>query len=356
MSTGMSSLNNSLKVAIAAPMSSESVDIVRAADSRITVVYQPDLLPPMRFPADFSGDPSFRRSDEQQQRYEQMVNSAEALFGAPDADAPALGRAVVSNQRLRWVHTMAAGGGSLVKEAGLSDENLQRVLFTTSAGIHGTSLAEFALFGLLSGAKHLPRLQQLQAQHEWPARWPMGQLSDQRILILGLGGIGSALARKLSGLGVRVVGMSRRGRQVDGVDEIISQDQLMQVASEVDGIVNTLPGTEATKDLLSDGALSRVKPGATIVNVGRGTVIDEQALYAALESGRVGFAALDVFATEPLPDTSPLWDHPHVLVSPHTAALTLSEEKRIAELFAENAVRLLDGQHMRNRVDTGEFY
>lgn len=348
--------NETLTVGIAAPMSSESVDIVRAADPRITVDYQPDLLPPMRFPADFSGDPAFSRTAEQQQRYEDLVNHADVLFGAPDTDAASLGRAVEANKELRWVHTMAAGGGALVKGADLSEEDLQRVLFTTSAGIHGSSLAEFALFGLLSGAKHLPRLRTLQQQHEWPGRWPMGQLSDQRVLILGLGGIGSALAQMLSGLGVEVVGLSRHGREVDGVDTIISADQLEETAAQVDGIVNTLPGTAATEKLLGSSVLSKVKPGTTVVNVGRGTVIDEDALFDALEQGRVGFAALDVFATEPLPDSSPLWDHPHVLVSPHTAALTLSEEKRIAELFAENAVRLLNGDPLRNRVDTGEFY
>jgi len=94
----------------------------------------------------------------------------------------------------------------------------------------------------------------------------------------------------------------------------------------------------------------------TVVSVGRGTVVDEIAMTAAIEDGRVGFAALDVFASEPLASGSPLWTHPNVLVSPHTAALNPAEDRLIAELFARNATRFLDGEELINRVDTVEFY
>ena len=133
-------------------------------------------------------------------------------------------------------------------------------------------------------------------------------------------------------------------------------DRLLSVAPEVDAVVNTLPGTSATDHLLSRRFFDALRPGATLVNVGRGTVVDEAALLDALESGRVGFAALDVFETEPLPVESPLWTHENVLVSPHTAALGAAEDRRIAELFAANATRLLDGESLLNRVNTVEFY
>jgi len=124
----------------------------------------------------------------------------------------------------------------------------------------------------------------------------------------------------------------------------------------VDGIVLALPGTAHTSGLVSAQVLARVRPGVILVNVGRGTVVDEDALLHALQDGRVGFAALDVFASEPLPPDSPFWALPNVLVSPHTAALDPDEETRIADLFAENAGRLLDGRELRNRMDTAEFY
>ena len=121
-------------------------------------------------------------------------------------------------------------------------------------------------------------------------------------------------------------------------------------------MISTLPGTDATTGLLGRDFFAGLKPGATVVNVGRGTVIDEPALIEALTNGRVGFAALDVFATEPLPKDSPLWTMPNVLVSPHTAALSRHEDRRIAEVFSDNATRLLDGRPLRNLINTEEFY
>jgi phosphoglycerate dehydrogenase-like enzyme len=124
----------------------------------------------------------------------------------------------------------------------------------------------------------------------------------------------------------------------------------------VDGIVVSLPGTAATEGLISAKVLGAAKAGTTLVSVGRGTVIDEAALLDALDHGRIGFAALDVFASEPLSAESRLWTHPGVLVSPHTAALNPAEDRLIAQLFAGNATRLLEGAQLINRVNTVEFY
>ena len=133
-------------------------------------------------------------------------------------------------------------------------------------------------------------------------------------------------------------------------------DELADAVRHVDAVVVTLPGTERTHHLIGSEILAAVKPGVIVASVGRGTVIDEEALLTALEDGRVAFAALDVFEREPLAEDSPLWSHPNVLVSPHTAALNSKEEERIARRFAENAARLLDGERLRAEVDTVEFY
>lgn len=184
----------------------------------------------------------------------------------------------------------------------------------------------------------------------------MPQLSDQTVLVLGLGGIGRAVAAKLSALGMSVIGTSRSGAGAPGVARTVHPSDVAEVLGDVDAVVTTLPGTDAIHHMIDAGFLAGLRRGATVVNVGRGTVIDEAALVAALDDGAVGFAALDVFEVEPLPDESPLWAHPRVLVSPHTAALTAGEERRIAELFARNAGLLLDGAPMTNLVDTVEFY
>ncbi|MFJ9566897.1 D-2-hydroxyacid dehydrogenase [Streptomyces fuscichromogenes] len=364
--TGQAPAPDRLRVAVAAPVSEENCARIQELEPRVDLVVDHSLLPPMRWPADFAGDPDWRRTPGQQRAYEAAVDSADALYGIPDVDPAALARAVRANPRLRWVHTMAAGGGGQVRAAGLTAGELRRVLFTTSAGVHGRPLAEFAVFGVLAGAKDLPRLNRQQRDHAWSGRWTMGQVSRQTVLVLGLGGIGRKVAEALAALGAEVIGTSRRGAgaggagaggtAVPGVSALVHPDRITDVAATVDAVVNTLPGTEATEHLLGKRFFDALRPGAVLVNVGRGTVVDESALLDALDSGRVGFAALDVFETEPLPAHSPLWDHDRVLVSPHTAALDAAEDRLIAELFAANATRLLDGRDVLNRVNTVEFY
>ncbi|WNB85899.1 D-2-hydroxyacid dehydrogenase [Cellulomonas sp. ATA003] len=304
----------------------------------------------MRQPGDHGGDPAWRRTPEQQARFDALVDSAEALYGIPDVSSQALARTVAANPGLRWVQTMAAGGAASVAAADLDADALERVTFTTSAGVHAGTLAEFALFGVLAGAKTLPRLIAQQHAHEWPARWFMGQVREQTVLVVGLGAIGRETARLLRAVGARVLGANRSPVEVEGVERVVGLDRLADVAADADAVVVTLPGAAATTGLVDAAVLAALRPGATVVNVGRGTVIDEDALVAALRDGSVGCAVLDVTAVEPLPGDSPLWDLPNVLLSPHTAALSVEEDRRIAELTAENARRLLDGETLRNVV------
>lgn len=350
-----------LRVAVTVPLSREDATYICRAEPRIELLYEPDLLPPMRHPADFDGDPDFSRTVEQQARFDTLIASGDAFYGVPDLNPLLLKHAVATNQSLRWVHTSAAGGGSEVKQAGLSESELSRVAFTSSAGVHGETLAEWAVFGVLAGAKDLDRLLAQQSSRTWTGRWTMRQLHEMTVLVVGLGGIGRRVAAKMSALGARVVAASRqpltaRVGKAEHVDQIITPDHIPDVMSGVDALVLALPGTSLTERLIDRSTFDAARPGLIVVNVGRGTVIDEDDLLSAIHSGQVGYAALDVFATEPLPTSSPLWGEHKVLVSPHTAALSAKEDRRIAELFADNATRLLDGRALRNRINTTEFY
>lgn len=350
------STRSSLRAVVAVPLKEEHCRLIERLEPRLELVRDPSLTHPMRGPADWAGDPDHERTAEQQRAFDEMVDSAEALFGIPDVDPAALARTVAANPRLTWVMTTAAGGGGQVKAADLDREALDRVTFTTSAGVHGGPLAEFAVFGVMAGAKGLPRLARDQAEKHWSERWEMRQVDEMTVLVVGLGGIGAECARRFHALGAEVWGTTRSGAPVEGVDRLVPLDDLVAAVAEVDAIVVTLPGTDQTHHLIGADVLAAVKPGVILASVGRGTVIDEKALLAALDDGRVSFAALDVFEVEPLPEDSPLWRHPSVLVSPHTAALSSKEEERIARRFAENATRLLDGEPMRAVVDTVEFY
>lgn len=352
----MTESEKKVRAVVAVPLAEELCRLIEELEPRLEVVSDPSLVPPMRGPADWSGDPAFTRTAQQQADFEALVDSADVLFGIPDVDPKALARTVAANPRLRWVMTTAAGGGSTVRAAELDRAALDRVVFTTSAGVHGGTLAEFAVFAVFAGAKGLPRLLADQRDRRWPDRWEMRQVEELTVLVVGLGGIGAECARRFDALGARVWGTSRSGRPVEGVERLVSPEALPEVVAEVDAIVVTLPGTAQTRHLIGEDVLQAVRPGTIVTNVGRGSVIDEAALLRALDDGRVGFAGLDVFEQEPLPEDSPLWSHPRVLVSPHTAALSSREEERIARRFAENATRLLDGRELRAVVDTVEFY
>jgi phosphoglycerate dehydrogenase-like enzyme len=341
-----------LRVVVGTAQTAENIELLRTREPRLDVVFEPDLL----------GKPSdnwmvrHERTAEEQTRFDALVDTADVLFGVPDHSGAALGRTVAANPGLRWVHTIPAGGGQQVKAAKLDDDALARIVFTTSAGVHAEPLAEFAVFGVMAGAKLLPYLRTAQIRHEWAPRRVMPLAPDLTVAVVGLGAIGRLTASKLSGLGYRVVGVHRRAVEVPGVAQVYLTDKFAEVAATVDAIVLALPGTAATQGMLSRTVLEAIKPGATVVNVGRGSTVDEPALVNALQDGRVGFAALDVTAVEPLPTDSPLWDLPNVLISPHTAAISVHEARLITELFARNATALLDGLPLENVVNTVEFY
>lgn len=345
-------MTDRLRVVVATPLSDENLDVLRRLEPRLEVVHDPELTGP----ASDNWMAGFARPAALQSAYEAYVDSADALYGVPDQSGRALARTVAANLGLRWVHTIPAGGGQQIRAARLDRAALERILFTTSAGVHAEPLSEFAVFGVLAGAKLLPWLLDAQRRHEWAPRRVMPVATDLTVAIVGLGSIGRLAAAKLAGLGYRVVGVHRRPVEVPGVSEVFAVERFAEVASFADALVLALPGTDATNDLLSREVLAAVKPGITIVNVGRGSTVDETALIDALTDGRVGLAVLDVTRSEPLAVDSPLWDLSNVVISPHTAAISPHEPRRITELFAENARRLLDGADLLNRVDTVEFY
>jgi phosphoglycerate dehydrogenase-like enzyme len=346
-----------LRVVIAKPLAEEYVERLRAAEPRADFVIEPELLPPMRWPSDHTGDPAFKRTAEQEARFTELLGSADVLYGIPGNDSAALARAVAGNPRLKWVHIMAAGGGSQVEAAQLDDADLARVTFTTSAGVHAATLAEFALFGVLAGAKDLPKLLHQKARHHWsPNRWVMKQVADMTIVVVGMGSIGQECAKRFAELGARVIGVNRSIKPVSHVAQLYTSDEIVEAARGADALVNALPGAVGTENLISREVLEALTPGAIIASVGRGHCIDEDAMTELLASGRLGFAALDVTRVEPLPSHSPLWDLPNVVVSPHTAANSEKEDSRIADLFTANLKAFLDGGKMSNIVDTRYFY
>jgi phosphoglycerate dehydrogenase-like enzyme len=346
------------QVLIASPLEAELAARIQAADPRAEVLFEPDLLPPARYPGDHRGDPSFARDAEGEARWRALLDRAEVLFGVPEDSTEGLAEVVNGLPRLRWVHATSAGAGEQVRKAGLSPDALKRVVITTSSGVHAVPLAEFAILGLLAVAKELPRLIEDQRARAWPeVRRPVRELSGQTLFLLGLGEIGREVARLGKALGMRTVGFRRtEGPPPEWVDEVHGPHRLAELAGQADAMVVSLPMTEQTAGLVDRATIERLPASCIFVNIGRGRVVDEPALIDALRDRRIAGAVLDVFATEPLPADSPLWTLPNVLVTPHAAALSARENERIAELFADNLRRYLDGRPLRNVVEPGVYY
>ncbi len=344
-----------MRIVIAAPIPADQVQRIVDADERFEVINRPDLMPPLDAPRTFDGTIEWTPTDEQEAEYQQMIRSANVLLGVPRGRSWQFKAAVEENPDLQWVHTHAAGGGAQVRAAKFEPEDLARVKFTTSAGAHAKTLAEFSLLGVLAGMKDLPRLQRLQRDREWGARLPVRQVSDSTVLVVGMGNIGREVAKRFLELGAEVIGVNRSMRDVEGV-EMHLIDEIELVAPRADAIINCLPGAVGTDNLISADVLTALPEGAVLVSVGRGRCIDEEKLIELLQSGHIAFAAMDVFVTEPLPQESPLWDLPNVIIAPHTMAYSATEVNRIVDIFIDNAKALIDGKPMRNVVDKELFY
>ncbi|XAS62851.1 D-2-hydroxyacid dehydrogenase [Micrococcaceae bacterium Sec5.8] len=344
-------------VAIAVPLEAEHVERIRAVDASVTVLYEPELLPPERYPADHLGDPAFRRTPEQEERYWQLLNRAQVLYGFPNDSPEGLARIAASNPHLQWIQAMAAGAGGAVKASGLDKESLRKLRITTSAGVHALPLAEFSALGILNGFKRTADLARDQADKFWPeVRTPTRLVSGSHLVITGLGEIGLETARIARALGMSVSGTKRTVEALDGIAEVTDNEGLAGLLPAADAVVNTLPGTASTGRLFDRKIFSAMKPGTVFINVGRGSVVDEDALLEALDSGQVSYACLDVFAVEPLPADSPLWSHPNVLVSPHSSALSAAENGLITDRFCTNLRIFLDGGDLPHLVDPVHFY
>jgi phosphoglycerate dehydrogenase-like enzyme len=344
-------------VAIAVPLEAEQVERIRAVDPSVTVLYEPELLPPERYPADHGGDPGFRRTAAEEERYWEILNQAQVLYGFPNENAAGLARIAASNPHLQWIHAMTAGAGGTVKASGLGAESLSKLKITSSAGVHALPLAEFAVLGILNGFKRSAELARDQAAKLWPeVRTPTRLVNGSHLVITGLGEIGLETARLARALGMTVSGTKRTVESIAGIEEVTDNDALAGLLAGADAVVNTLPGTPYTEKLFNRATFAAMNPGTVFVNVGRGTVVDEAALLEALDNGQVSYACLDVFAVEPLPQGSPLWSHPNVMVSPHTSALSAAENRLIAERFCSNLRTFLDGGDLPHLVDTVHFY
>ncbi len=251
---------------------------------------------------------------------------------------------------LRWMHLPNAGMDHPV----FGRLREQGVRLTTSSGAAAEPIAQTAIGGLLALARGLPRWWAAQRRHEWAPHHGAPRPRDlrgQTLVVVGVGAIGNHVARLARALGLHVIGVRRGPRTPDDhVDEMHPPSALPDLLPRADWLVVACPLTEATRGVIDAAALGRLPAGAHVINVARGQIINEPALIAELRSGRLAGAYLDVFAAEPLPADSPLWDLPNVILSPHDSAASAGNAARVTEIFLRNLEHWGRGEPLENEV------
>ncbi|MEW5917996.1 MAG: D-2-hydroxyacid dehydrogenase [Gemmatimonadota bacterium] len=249
---------------------------------------------------------------------------------------------------VRWIHSVGAGVDAFLFRADLPNH----VLVTRTSEPFGPQIAEYCLTRALMFTQHIRELERSQAKRKWEPRF-IDTLAGTRAVIVGTGEIGSEIARRFRAMGCTVDGVSRGGRANEAYHATHRLESLPKLAAEARWLIAALPLTEDTFHLI-DGKTFSACRGTVFINVGRGAVVDERALIAALNDGTLGGAALDVFEDEPLAETSPLWTHPNVIASPHIAGLTTTAGA--GDGFLECLAELEHGIQPRWAVDRQRGY
>jgi len=266
---------------------------------------------------------------------------------------------VAAARSLRWIHSPAAA----VHQFMFPELVNSHIVVTNAREVHGPVVAEHVIALIFVLAKKIPEAVRLQDKHQWAQQrmWDelprVREVSGATLGLVGLGSIGRAVTKMAKALGMRVVASREYPEKGnEGADAVFAASEVNEVFRQADYVVLAAPITNGTKAIANQERLALMKPQACLINVGRGPLIDEGALAAALRDRKIGGAALDVFPIEPLPPEAQLWDIPNLLITPHTAALTDRLWERHYALFADNLQRYLNGEKLLAVVDKSKGY
>lgn len=336
-------------VLICSYLEPELIDAIRAAMPQITLINRPDLIGHPRYVADHTSMPE--RTPEQEAEWRTLLGRADVLF---DFDATHREDLPDIAPNVRWIQATSAGIGKFVERMRYAERTSW--IMTTASGVHARPLAEFALFAMLYFAKDYPYLEREKRARHWE-RYTTESLAGRTLSIIGLGKIGRETAKLAKAFDMRVIGTRRDPSQtVAYVDALYAPGDLHPLLEKADYLVLSTPHTPETEGLINAEAIAMLPTRAVIINIARGAVIDQNAMTAALQDGRLRGAALDVFASEPPAQDDPLWTLPNVIISPHSASTVAAENERIVELFIENLRRFESSQPLLNVLDVGKQY
>jgi phosphoglycerate dehydrogenase-like enzyme len=252
---------------------------------------------------------------------------------------------MLTSPNLRWVHSAAAGYDHPM----FADIVRKGARLTTSHG-QAVGMADYVLAGVLDHFQRGPERRAAQIQRAW-TRLPFREILGTDWLVVGFGSIGQEIAKRARAFGARIIGVRRDVSAHPLADEVIPLARIPAVLPGADVVVLCLPASRTTRHLADAGFFAAMKPGSVLVNVGRGSLVDEQALAAALDRGRPAHAVLDVFETEPLPETSALWTHPRVSLTAHASGESGGQQMRNQALFLDNLARFIGGSPLLNEAN-----
>ena len=343
------------KIVITTWLDKDHVEQIRAVSPRVEVIYEPDLLLRPRFPGDHGAEmPNNPLSEEHERRWFALLEQATILF---DIDRRYAERLPELAPNVRWIQSTSSGIGPSINQRRYP-QRMPRTLITTASGVHAMPLAEFAAMSMLLHSRRGLHMMKEQTSKRWE-RFSGTDLSERTVLIIGLGSVGSEVARISKALRMRVLGIRRDPKLSTGdsiIESVSRLDSLHNLLPQVDFLILAAPQTTETEQLIGKRELQALPKGAVLINLARGALVDEPALIDALQSGHIGGAYLDVFSTEPLPISSPLWSLPNVLVNAHSASTSDRENSRIVELFCTNLKRFLNGKTLLNILDPEKGY
>lgn len=280
-------------------------------------------------------------------RLEQYISEADALL-AFRFPVEVFDRA----KKLRWFQCTGAGVDSMVPIR----DKVGHITVTNARGIHGDIIADYVMAGVTMLHWDFRRFLREQAEKQWNPRY-LTPLSEKTLGVVGLGSIGATIARRAKSTGMKVVGSKRdTSVPVDGVDRLFASDALQELLPLCDFVVLAVPGTTATAGLLGAAEIASMRREAFLINIARGSVIEEAELIKALQAGEIAGAMLDVFEREPLPRDNPLWDMPNVIATPHVAGSPTNYTERVFSIFADNIERFLKGELLTNVVNLQRGY
>lgn len=326
----------------------EHVERIRHVDPRLEVLHEPELLARPRYVADHSAPVT--RTPVQEARWRELLARAEILFDFDKSSGADLARLAPN---VRWIQATSAGIGEYVRNMAFA-ESMPRTVFTTASGVHARPLAEFCIMVMLAFHKKLLTSLRDQRERRWE-RFAAGELDGQTLVVVGVGRIGKEIARLAKEFGMRVIGVKRTVSGVDPkslhLDALYGPDDLHRALEQAQNLVLIAPHTSETAGMIGARELALLPGGAVFINIGRGALVDENALIETLRSGHLLGAGLDVFAQEPPAQDNPLWGMENVIVCSHSASTAYRENERITDLFCRNLQRYLDGEPLLNQFD-----